>query len=49
MQYLKEPDYKWIARLRGTLWRQWEGTELAQTVVWEPVRGTIQRTVFSYY
>lgn len=38
-------DSKWVAKLKGRLWRLEEGTEL----VWEPIRGAVQRTIFSYY
>ena len=42
-------DSKWVARLRGRLWGLEEGTDLGQTVVWEPIRGAVQRTIFNYY
>lgn len=45
----KGPDSDWVAGRRGRLWRLLEGTELALTAVWQPIRGTSQRAAFSYY
>lgn len=46
MASVNKPGSKWAAKLWGRLWRLEEGTDLAQSVFWEPTRGTIQKTVF---
>lgn len=46
MASVNEPGSKWAAKLWGRLWRLEEGTDLAQSVFWEPTRGAIQKTIF---